>query len=337
VVQRTPTSRASLLGLLSGSIKLLAEAKSYIHIWSGRPSMRLGLPSVRGGREELVRAIEQKARELARGAVSEPAGLLSYGDRLAIPGSSLKGAVRSRLELLFTPRPDGAIASCFAVQKPLAAPPSKGQHGWRHYLLWAPATEEARPMACGRGEQACVICDIFGAPGLASRIFFGNLWLSGSREEWTEELPLDYGERVMAFKPGAKFVGSLDFLGLRPEELGLLVVGMRLHEDRPILIGKNKYRIRKRADTGREIVFGRLSLEADAISFAPWCAEEAREIAEEARARLGERDGELVAQGDGLRALLAHLASLARQAFPDLRHDFDEVVRLEEEIWRGET
>jgi len=330
VAQAEPTPRDRLVGLLSGTMKLVAEAKSYIHIWSGRTKLRLRVPV--GG--ITAEALEREAIRLVREDISEPAELPSYGERLAIPGSSLKGAIRSRLEFLFTPSPEGVVSSCFVVQEPLTLPPSPGQHGWRHYRIWSPATEEARPVACGSSEAACIICNIFGAPGLASKVFFGNLWLVGGQEEWVEELELDYGERVLAFKPGARFEGEFCFKGLKPEELGLLIIGMRLHESRPVLIGKNKYRLRRRADTGREIAFGRLMINAESISFAPWCMEEVRSLIRSMGVEL-EEDEELIVKGRSLQLMMSHLASLACEAFPGLRCDFDEISRLEE-VWRDE-
>jgi len=329
------TPRHELRNRLSGTLVLEAEAKSYLHIWSGRARVDLDLSGMRPDmpRAELERDLERRAGELARRAIVEPAELVSYGEQLVIPGSSLKGAIRARLELL-----GKDAGACFAIQGRRDYRPAKGQHGWRHYALWRDAAEPPRRQACGN----CITCDLFGSPGKCSRIFFGNLKLRGAPEDWVEELKLDHGERVMAIEPGALFEGQISFLGLQPEELGLLAFGMRLHEGKPILIGKSKYRRRVRQDTGKEkeVTFGRLLLRAVELRLTPWCRRQAEELAREAGVSftLDQESGgqeEVVFSGEGLAGLLRHLVERAKQAYKGFNYDFDELSRLEA-IWRGE-
>ncbi len=324
------TPRHELKNRLSGTLALEAEARSYLHIWSGRARVELDLSGMRPDmpRAELARALERRAEELARRAIVEPAELVSYGEQLVIPGSSLKGAIRARLELLG--RDAGA---CFAIQGRRDYRPARGQHGWRHYALWRDAVEPPRRQACGN----CITCDLFGSPGKRSRVFFGNLRLRGTPEDWVEELPLDYGERVRAIKPRALFEGEVSFLGLQPEELGLLAFGMRLHESKPILVGKSKYRRRVRQDTGEEVTFGRLLLRAVELRLAPWCRRLAEELAQDTGVSftLDQESGELVLSGEVLARLLGHLVERAKQAYKGFNYEFDELSRLEA-IWREE-
>ena len=327
------TPRHELKNRLSGTLVLEARAESYLHVWSGRMHVELDLSGIRPSmsRAELVRAIERRAEGLARRAIVEPAELASYGEQLVMPGSSLKGAVRARLELL------GKEAGvCFAIQDRPDYRPAKGQHGWRHYALWRDAAEPPRRQACGD----CITCDLFGSPGKCSRIFFGNLKLRRALKNPVEELQLDYGERVRAIKPGTLFEGEISFLGLQPEELGLLAFGMRLHEGKPILIGKSKYRRRVRQDTGEEVTFGRLLLRAVELRLAPWCRRLAEELAQEASvsftlAQEGGGQEEVVFSGESLAGLLRHLVEKAKQAYEGFNYDFDELSCLEA-IWREE-
>ena len=322
------TPRHELKNRLSGTLTLEARAESYLHIWSGRTHVELDLSGIRPDmpRNELMEALERRAADLAKKAIIEPAELVRYGGELIIPGSSLKGAVRARLELL------GKRAGvCFVMQRRPSYRPRRGQHGWRHYALWHDAVEPPRRVACG----SCVICDLFGSPGKCSRVFFGNFKLKGALEDWIDELQLDYGERIRAIKLGAVFEGEISFLGLEPEELGLLAFGVRLHEGKPILIGKNKYRRRIRQDTGEELIFGRLLLRAVELRLAPWCKKLAEELAKEASVSLtlAQEGEELVLSGEALAKLLGHLVEKAKQAYKGFNYEFDDIAELEA-IWR---
>ncbi|RLI81297.1 MAG: hypothetical protein DRP01_11050, partial [Archaeoglobales archaeon] len=113
----------------------------------------------------------------------------------------------------------------------------------------------------------CVLCDIFGAPGLASRVEFGTFTLMGDSRNFLEVLELDHGESVKAVKPGAVFEGSLSFR-LHSFELGLLFVGMGFRDGKwnPMLLGKSKYRVR--SSQHNRCRFGRVVFELEAIAFS---------------------------------------------------------------------
>ena len=253
-------------------------------------------------------------------------GNVEYGRRPVIPGSSLKGAVRSRLELLIK-EVSGITDSCFIRASPPPREwPTRGQHGWRHYQLWQPVVQENRYPPCDAtsNDKVCVICNIFGTAGLSSRVYFGNL-NPKEKEFEVVEMKLDHNELVEAFRHGSVFEGEVLFTALEPWELGLVAVGLRLHEDKPILIGKSKYRPRQ-LNKKEEVLFGRLNVKATGIYFAPYCKELLKELG---APRYVEKDDSLVVEGEDLKRLISKLVEEACKRVPGLRRDFDEVQKID--------
>ena len=263
VVKRPYTGRDSLAGL-TGVINYELLTKSYVHVGSGK--------TVLGVSKELVSAIS-KADTLERilrsiknsrpGVTSTCLELIHYGDRVCIPGSSIKGIVRSRLELLSSPIND-EVESCFRVvgSPPMLNPPPPGSQGWRHARIWWDAPSQDRISSCdplSTGDYSlCVICDIFGAPGVASRVFFGNACTAEKVGIRTEVL--DHGECLELIPPNTMFLGEFSFTNLKPEELGLVLIGMGARSDgnfTEILLGKSKYRLRE-ISTGTKVELGRV-------------------------------------------------------------------------------
>lgn len=169
------------------------------------------------------------------------AGMRAY----TILGSSVKGNVKARLQL--TLQPYGGIAiSCLYPARVVREPLQQGSHGWRHYRIWEASLQYIRDPPCNItvDVNVCVVCDLFGAPGLSSIIEFGTFYMrEGSTVQIVEGL-----EKVFAAGPSSRFQGSIRFWGLRLHELGLLLIGMGywLSEERaeakPVLLGSHKYR-----------------------------------------------------------------------------------------------
>ena len=163
-------------------------------------------------------------------------------ETLAILGSSIKGNVRSRLELTLVPRKGEAIA-CITYYTYLQREPFKGTHGWRHYRIWREALKQPRGARCDATKQdkVCLVCNLFGAPGLASLINIGTFYQT-SQDNNLVKLE-QRGERILAAKPGTVFRGEIYFRGLNTSELGLLLIGMGQSEkgSRIVLLGKHKY------------------------------------------------------------------------------------------------
>lgn len=256
--------------LMIGELSATVTASSYLFISSGSSK-----PIIKDLDEllKLIPDVSKASLGLAEKVASSVPPRWDYVDPMSvfnghrylpyIPGSSLKGAIRSRVEMLLS-------SSCFRVgYQPLREPPRHG-HGWRHAKIWKPEGVSVavvrRPPPCdlNRSEDVCPVCDVFGAPGLASRVLFGSFMPVDFQ---LDDLDLDHNERVKAVKQGSVFRGSIHF-SLKLQELGLLFIGMRLHEDRPILLGKSKYRLRLRLPSREQVVFGRAKIGLDAIKLA---------------------------------------------------------------------
>jgi len=249
---------------------------------------------------------------------------LRYGGKVVIPGSTLKGLCRARIQLLSTGKK--YISFTLEPASKNIRPPAKYFRGWRHFKLWFPATSEYRQLIRG---SLSVDEDIFGrsskTQSVASRVFFGNLVAEG---ECIDRLVLDHGEKLEVVRKGTVFEGEISFIGLRPEELGLIVIGLRLHEDKPVLIGRSKYR--RREETGeREVILGRLSISPVEYRFR-WYS---KPVLEELKVGFEEEDGWIIIKN--VTDFTRLIAEKAFEKFPELRKDFDEVERLEE-IWGEE-
>lgn len=253
VHREKPSDRSELGGdRLTGVVDARVSCISWVHVGSGSVEP-VDVPRV--SREKLrALSMDDMMRAWGGAAAKEAAAFVKYSGEPVIPGSSLKGVVRSRLELLITSS-NGESYSCFRLSTRPPREPRVGSHGWRHVRVWSPSPSEDR-RGCPGGD-VCPVCNLFGAPGLASRVFFGNFSLE---EGGLEVLELDHGEVVEAARPGSVFSGRVSFMGLEPWELGLLLVGMGAREDGgfvDILLGKSKYRVRVRREGG-EVEMGRV-------------------------------------------------------------------------------
>jgi len=274
--------------LLNGVLKIKVVANSYIHITESpvfhqKPS-KDDLAKLR----ELIKDIGvDKVDKYFSNLLQHPAvtgfrGIwfkqFRAGDKPAIPGSSLKGAVRSRLELLFRAR-DGKVPSCFTYSGRLTGKPRAGVSGWRHVETWEHVVYEDRGLQCSALDweyyediNVCEVCDLFGTSGLASRVDFSSLTPETPESVNTlEELHVFFScDRnksiegyVEAIKPRVVFEGEIAFKGLSPGELGLVSIAMNLVSGRELLLGRFKYRRLGvlRGNRVEPIVFGRIRVE----------------------------------------------------------------------------
>ncbi len=270
-VRREAFTGRDVVGRLTGraEFRVVVADSSYLHIGSGDFTVKIGEDEelakiVHGSRslEEVLRYANQ--RVVSAGQLCM--GLVKYSGVPCIPGSSIKGMVRSRLELINEPI-GNTVDSCFRVVStaPMTKRPSQGVHGWRHAWIWWDAPSQDRGLPCNplsTGDYSvCKLCDIFGAPGISSRVFFGNACAKGDVRTVTKVL--DHDECLELVPPGTVFSGEFSFINLSPEELGLVLIGMGAGSKgvfKDVLMGKSKYRVRRLAG-GREIELGRVRYE----------------------------------------------------------------------------
>jgi len=239
-------------------------------------------------------------------------GFMTISGKPVIPGSSVKGNVRARLELSFRAR-DGRVRACFIrATPPLRVKPRRGKHGWRHYTVWGEVLNEDRGLPCDltRNSKVCMLCDLFGTAGLRGLICFGDFI---GDDVNLERLDLEHGMKILAAKPGSKFRGKITFMNLNPEELGLLLFGMGIttsRTGRKLLLGRLKYR--HKVD---DLEFGVVTYSVDSL-----------EISHLSEGLFDFSPGERIS-GDELDSLVRRLIERAKQVY-----SFGQELQLIDEV-----
>ena len=332
VERRKPRDRGELRGLMGRvavSIRACSRGlndpvDSYLHVGSG--VVRL-VVDAEGLRRQVAaardrRGLEKLVESLASTLQLDYAQFALVGGKLAIPGSSVKGNVRSRIELSFREK-DGVVRSCLirSTDHPLT-PPERGREGWRHFRVWQETLAFDRGKPCDftseEGEMAgvCLVCDIFGTSGLLGLVEFSDFV---GEDVSPVRVDLPTGEKLLAAPPGSAFRGWLSFRNLEAWELGLLLFGMGVRDSRrgrPVLLGKSKYRVQ-----GKN-VFGVVRYVVESLRLSP--------LSQELQAEgVAVKPGGGV-DGDALDRVASGLVSLARSELGDELLDIDEVARLEQ-------
>jgi hypothetical protein len=153
-----------------------------------------------------------------------------------IPGSSIKGAVRSRIEYKLKPTKvgDSFISySCYIAESSFL----NRLFAKNHLTFWGDDASYFR-FSCNV-PKVCVVCDLFGTQSLASRVSFSDALLTSPTSASLEFLK---DLNIEAVKPNSKFNLRIDAINLNLVELGLLFLGFEIFSGSPILIGSFKYR-----------------------------------------------------------------------------------------------
>jgi len=248
-VIRNRKFRDSYRGYYDHVIKIRGIAESYIFIGSGNQYFYVDPEDLEeidfsADFEHLLEQVKKIRVELLEDIPP------FMEEKYVIPGTSLKGAVRSRAEFMFK-SVNGEVPACYIVYDPAT---SLNQS---HLRVWGGVVLEVRSKCeTNISSSVCEICDIFGSSGLLAKVSFGNLVpISDDYIETVEIL----GRPYVVFKPGAIFEGEIRYGGLETYQLGLLLSAMRIPEKKPILIGEFKY---KKMDLGgKKAYFGRLRIE----------------------------------------------------------------------------
>lgn len=274
VVRRQPTDRTTVKGVSARFRVRVTVVSDYLFIGSGR--MLVDRKALERIAKQLanIDSVDQLLRFASSlrgfGRVKE---FYHTGGRPAIPGSSLKGAARSRIELGSAGK---RVPSTFLYDTGvLQSLPRVGQHGWRHARIWCESVFEERL----RGSGYTVLEDVMGVAGrgiesLGSRVYFGTLLLASDHEP--EIVSLDHGETLQAMPRGSVFEGEILVHNLELDELGLVFYG--LAQDKPLycnreplmLLGASKYRCRTRARNGKPVEFGVVRVDVVDVMYAPW-------------------------------------------------------------------
>ena len=168
-----------------------------------------------------------------------------------IPGSSFKGALRSRVEAMvraLSKENERGIWSCDPLEEPCVD--AKKMREWRD------AQKSGKELADLVQESSCTICRLFGSPWLASRVKISDLYLNPTNkpnrgeatiesERWFGRIEVRAGVAINRDTETAEDKRLYDyevvpgetsfFLNIRvdncsDEELGLLMLGLREFE-----------------------------------------------------------------------------------------------------------
>jgi len=260
-VLRGPPRDRGIVQNLAGRMQITLTSLQYLHVGSGE-ELKIEESKINEILKKM-REPNQIKSEIQR-QIQHLSAFSSIDDALIIPGSTVKGNVRSRLELSFK-NVNGKVNSCFLKAGTLKSGPLEGAQGWRHYKLWRDRVIEDRGPPCDytRSESVCLICNLFGTNGLRGLVEFSDLTLEHGGKE---VLDLPYDMKLEAVRPGSVFKGFINFFNIMPEELGLILIGMGLIEKssgRPVLLGRLKYR----KETGAK-KFGRVTYAVDFLKLS---------------------------------------------------------------------
>ncbi|EWG06577.1 MAG: hypothetical protein ASUL_08854 [Candidatus Aramenus sulfurataquae] len=155
---------------------------------------------------------------------------------LVIPGNTVKGAIRSRLELLM-------YDSCY---NPLGIKRSK-TISKRYIKIFHPPRDKDVENFDPESGQICPVCNLFGNAGLASRVNFSDLELKEGKIDYIPVRGLLYE----VAKRGSIFTGDIIMHAPQPWEIGMLLYGAGYRKGgkwKTILLGRFKY---ERKEFGR--------------------------------------------------------------------------------------
>lgn len=235
--------------LLSGTLELVMVALTPVHVGSGYTDF------VKAGGQETLAALQASKRVRENDTTQR---------RYLIPGSSIKGAVRSIVEAI--------TRSCVRVVQPKYRPYLPKGYG-----------------GCVRIDQLCPACRLFGAQDYQGHVSFedavappGSLVLIGTPLLWTPArgvrgLPPRYLDRRDAakgrkfyfhakyaqgadartcIKTGAELPLRIHFLNLSEANLGALLTALGLHP---------KYRFPIKLGGGKPVGLGSVELQAQSL------------------------------------------------------------------------
>jgi len=248
-LSRVPlTDRSSLkgvTGILIASLRLLDK----VHVGSGEFNLIVSdWNAVKRLSQEVLasKAIERVGAQ-AVNLMSISLKFTRVGQKVCIPGSAIKGVIRTRLELMAGKRGSGNVTSvCLSFARPrMKGLPAPGSQGWRHARIWGlTVLVDREPESYLEEEQIfelCPVCNLFGAPGTASRVLFSDMCCDNCSTQMCAIS--EYNMRVDVLPPGTMLKSSIVLRGVTVEELGLLIIGMGFDgiNFKPILIGRMKY------------------------------------------------------------------------------------------------
>lgn len=238
---------------------LTVANNSYLHVGSGETGYD---PSRLKETREYVKKTPTSEIDLELFEIPRGIGQVAYfnrrNDEPIIPASTIKGSLRSRIELLFAPH-NNEIPACFVIQSHRIDERS----AWRHLKLYGYLSDRKETIPqrfqCRRLPNVCVVCDIFGTMGLRGLVQFSDA--APVSKVQTQQIQQRIGGLIEVVGPGTKFSGEIYGVKLSDSRIGLLLKGMGILDNQHILMGLSRYR-RVNTDTG-SLIFGHVQFSLD--------------------------------------------------------------------------
>ena len=234
-------------------VKLTVLDNNYIYVGSAKDELAKVADSIYEEKIDLAKRLEKMTN-----LIKPMSSTILIDDKPYIPGSTLKGMIRFRVEHSFKKDKNGKIYSCFIKQ---ARPDVR--ENIKNFLTkfgYFPNEVEARQNEDIRSDQFCKVCDLFGNSNLASRVIISDA--KPLNEIKLEELNISekWNDIRRVIPPKSQFKFTINLNNGDMEDLALLYLGMNLHNDGTLLLGMNKF-ASKKDDKGQIIHFGRIKLE----------------------------------------------------------------------------
>ncbi|EZQ10606.1 hypothetical protein CM19_04070 [Candidatus Acidianus copahuensis] len=229
-------------GKLKAEIEVVSD---YLHVGMEKGIPRVDSEKINNARKKIDNVLKDFINDrLSPGEVDqffqpEVNWFSSENGTYFIPGNSVKGAVRSRIELS-TP------GSCYISTDRRTQNVSS-----RYISIFKPdkriGSDNFLKEYFVNGRSICPVCNVFGNSGLASRVIFTDFKLVSGK---VGIIPYN-NERYEVVLKGSKFTGEILFKGLKDEEVGMVLFGMKAFDNagkisfKEMLFGRFKFMDRK--------------------------------------------------------------------------------------------
>ena len=223
----TERNSQGLEGVLNIEMEVVSE---YLHVGSGVYDVEIIKP---------LDNISQLVDKALKGEIPDLSNYFSpvthemnkYLGKIVIPGSTVKGLVRSRLELSIN-------EACYIVSR------NSNNFSQRYRQIFRNPQFKRTDDPLRR---VCPVCDLLGNSGLASRVSFSDLVMVQGKVDYVNV----HGEYYESVLKGSKFAGKVVYHSLKPIDLGMLLYGLGFRlkggklEGKVMLMGRFKFSDRR--------------------------------------------------------------------------------------------
>ncbi|QGA53986.1 hypothetical protein GFS03_05050 [Sulfolobus sp. E5-1-F] len=225
----TPRNKEGLEGIIELQLRVVSD---YLHVGSGKYDVEVmkDVSDVKQLVEDYLNGVSKGIPNNVDQYFSRVAFLMvREKDNVVIPGSTIKGMVRSRLELSIP-------GSCYIV----TGPSTSSSAVYKKIFKPDPNRGSDR-FDVDKFPQVCPVCDLLGNMGLGSRVSFSDFVMTSGKVDYVKVKDRDY---EVATK-GSIFTGRVLYKSLKPVELGMLLYGFGFvnscNSSKVMLLGRFKF------------------------------------------------------------------------------------------------